>query len=234
MTAKCLSALLPPAALSPHLCPACLLVLDVVPCSWTCWSLGTGSTWIWWPGAGDPSVRRATGLAGACAGCWWVGSRELGCFQLRQQMGAKNAKKGESESKKEQKMMHAQRATLIQVGSCRVTNALLLLLAQALHFLLPQALALSLLGVLGAPPRVQLKTPHFASSYPPAASARSDQPRSSPCRWIPCPGLPEKRASHLSRQVGPGELQHGPIRADRRDRGGETGLPEGEVPRGTC
>ena len=28
MTAKCLSALLPPAALSPHLCPACLLVLD--------------------------------------------------------------------------------------------------------------------------------------------------------------------------------------------------------------
>ena len=28
MTAKCLSALLPPAALSPRLCPACLLVLD--------------------------------------------------------------------------------------------------------------------------------------------------------------------------------------------------------------
>jgi hypothetical protein len=25
---------------------------------------------------------------------------------------------------------------------------------------------ISLLGVLGAPPRVQLKTPHFASSYP--------------------------------------------------------------------
>ena len=30
MTAKCLLALLPPAALSPHLCPACLLVLDVM------------------------------------------------------------------------------------------------------------------------------------------------------------------------------------------------------------
>ena len=28
MTAKCLLALLPPAALSPHLCPTCLLVLD--------------------------------------------------------------------------------------------------------------------------------------------------------------------------------------------------------------
>ena len=42
-------------------------------------------------------------------------------------------------------MMHAQRATLIQVGSCRVTNALLLLLAQALHFLLQEALALLLL-----------------------------------------------------------------------------------------
>ena len=206
MTAKCLSALLLPAALSPRLCPACLLVLDVVPCSWTCWSLGTGSTWIWWPGAWDPSARRATGLAGACAGCWWVGRREMGRFQLHPGRGAKNAKKGESESKKEQKMMHAQRATLIQVGSCRVTNALLLLLAQALHFLLQEALALLLLGVLGAPPRVQLKTPHFAASYPPAAGARSQQPRSSPCRWIPCPGLPEKRASHLHRQVGPGEL----------------------------
>eukprot|EP01046_Picozoa_sp_COSAG06_P042400 COSAG06_NODE_5397_length_3506_cov_144.148518_2_plen_174_part_00 len=41
MTTECLSALLPPAALSPHLCPACLLVLDVVPCSWTYWSLET-------------------------------------------------------------------------------------------------------------------------------------------------------------------------------------------------
>ena len=61
-------------------------------------------TFFWQPGAWDPSARRATGLLGACAGCWWVGSRELGCFQLRQQMGAKNAKKGESESKKEQKV----------------------------------------------------------------------------------------------------------------------------------
>ena len=130
--------------------------------------------------------------------------------------------------------MRAQRATLIQVGSCRVTNALLLLLAQALHFLLQEALALLLLGVLGALLLVQLKTPHFAPSHPPAAGARSEQPSVSACRWVLCPGPPEKRASHLSRQVGPGELQHGPIRADRRDRGGETGLPEGEVPRGTC
>ena len=156
------------------------------------------------------------------------------CFQLHRQKGAKNAKKEESESLREQKMMRAQRATLIQVGSCRVTNALLLLLAQALHFLLQEALALLLLGVLGALLLVQLKTPHFAPSHPPAAGARSEQPRVSACRWVLCPGPPEKRASHLSRQVGPGELQHGPIRADRRDRGGETGLPEGEVPRGTC
>ena len=74
----------------------------------------------------------------------------MGRFQLHQQKGAKNAKKEESESVREQKLMRAQRATLIQVGSCRVTNALLLLLAQALHFLLQEALALLLLGVLGA------------------------------------------------------------------------------------
>ena len=80
---------------------------------------------------------------------------------------------------------------------------------------------------------VQLKTPHLAPSHPPAAGARSEQPRVSACRWVLCPGPPEKRASHLSRQVGPGELQHGPKRADRRDRGGQTGLPEGEVPRST-
>ena len=77
----------------------------------------------------------------------------MGRFQLHPGRGAKNAKKGESESKKEQKMMHAQRATLIQVGSCRVTNALLLLLAQALHFLLLLALALSLLEARAAPDR---------------------------------------------------------------------------------
>ena len=110
-------------------------------------------TFFWQPGAWDPSARRATGLAGACAGCWWVGRREMGRFQLHPGRGAKNAKKGESESKKEQKMMHAQRATLIQVGSCRVTNALLLLLAQALHFLLLLALALSLLEARAAPDR---------------------------------------------------------------------------------
>ena len=99
--------------------------------------------------------------------------------------------------------MRAQRATLIQVGSCRVTNALLLLLAQALHFLLQEALALLLLGVLGAPPRVQLKTPHFAASYQPAASARSQQPRSSPCRWTPCPGPPDPDAASPQRPAGP-------------------------------
>ena len=65
---------------------------------------------------------------------------------------------------REQKLMRAQRATLIQVGSCRVTNALLLLLAQALHFLLQEALALLLLGVLGALLPVQLK--HSISRLP--------------------------------------------------------------------
>ena len=99
--------------------------------------------------------------------------------------------------------MHAQRATRIQVGSCRVTNALLLLLAQALHFLLQEALALSLLGVLGAHLLAQLKTPQFAASYPPAAGARSQQPRSSPCRWIPCPGPPDPDAASPQRPAGP-------------------------------
>ena len=191
-------------------------------------------TFFWQPRAWDPSARRATGLVGACAGCWWVGRREMRRFQLHPGRGAKNAKKGESESKKEQKMMHAQRATLIQVGSCRVTNALPLLLAQALHFLLQEALALPLLGVLGALLPVQLKTPHFASSYPPAAGARSDHTHSSPYRSIPCPGQPEKRASHLSRQVGPGELQHGHIRRGTAITGGWTGLREREAPTGTC
>ena len=74
----------------------------------------------------------------------------MGRFQLHPGRGAKNAKGVGSESARDQMMMRAQRATLIQVGSCRVTNALLLLLAQALHFLLLLALALSLLGVLGA------------------------------------------------------------------------------------
>ena len=41
-----------------------------------------GSTWIWRPRAGGPSVRRDTGLTGACAGCWWVGRCEMGRFQL--------------------------------------------------------------------------------------------------------------------------------------------------------
>ena len=118
-------------------------------------------------------------------------------------MGPKNAKHVESESVREQKMMRAQRATLIQVCSCRVTNVLLLLLAQALHFLLQEALALLLLGVLGALLLVQLKTLHFASSCPPAAGARSGQPRISPCRWIPCPGPPDPGAASLHRPAGP-------------------------------
>ena len=92
------------AALSVHLCPTCLLVLDVVLCSWTCWSMEAGSTWIWRPRAGGPSVRRDTGLTGACAGCWWAGRREMECFQLHRQKGAKNAKKEESESFLKQKV----------------------------------------------------------------------------------------------------------------------------------
>ena len=63
--------------------------------------------------------------------------------------------------------------------------------------------ALLLLGVLGALLLVQLKTPHFASSYPPAAGARSSQPRISPCRWIPCPGPPDPGAASLHRPAGP-------------------------------
>ena len=100
-------------------------------------------------------------------------------------------------------MMHAQRATRIQVGSCRVTNALPLLLAQALHFLLQEALALPLLGVLGAHLLAQLKTPQFAASYPPAAGARSEQPRISGCRWIVGMGPPDPGASSLHRPAGP-------------------------------
>ena len=131
-----------------------------------------GSTWIWRSHAYYPSATRDTGLFGACAGCWWVGRRELGCFQLRQQMGAKNAKKEESESVREQKMMRAQRATLIQVGSCRVTNALLLLLAQALDFLLPEALAPHALGVLGAPLLGATENAPFRA-FPPTSSRRT-------------------------------------------------------------
>ena len=61
-------------------------------------------TFFWQPRAWDPSARRATGLVGACAGCWWVGRREMRRFQLHPGRGAKNAKKGENESKKEQKV----------------------------------------------------------------------------------------------------------------------------------
>ena len=92
------------AALSVHLCPTCLLVLDVVLCGWTCWSMEAGSIWIWRPRAGGPSVRRDTGLTGACAGCCWVGRCEMGRFQLHRQKGAKNAKGVGSESLREQKV----------------------------------------------------------------------------------------------------------------------------------
>ena len=72
----------------------------------------------------------------------------------------------------EQKIMRAQRATLIQVGSCRVTNALLLLLAQALDFLLQEALALLLLGVLGAPLLGATENAPFRA-FPPTSSRRT-------------------------------------------------------------
>ena len=90
--------------LSTSVTPVCSFWTYVVPCSWTCWSMEAGSTWIWRPGAGDPSVRRDTGLTGACAGCWWAGRREMECFQLHRQKGAKNAKKEESESFLKQKV----------------------------------------------------------------------------------------------------------------------------------
>ena len=72
-----------------------------------------------------------------------------------------------------------------------------------INLLLPQALALLLLGVLGAHLLAQLKTPQFASSYPPAAGARSEQPRISGCRWIVGMGPPDPGASSLHRPAGP-------------------------------
>jgi len=50
---------------------------------------------------------------------------------------------------------------------------------------------------------VPKKMSYFAASYPPAASARSQQPRSSPCRWIPCPGPPDPDAASPQRPAGP-------------------------------
>ena len=84
--------------LSTSVPPVCSFWTYVVPCSWTCWSMEAGSTWIWRPGAGDPSVRRYTGLTRACAGCWWAGRREMGRFQWQ------NAKEEESESFWKQKV----------------------------------------------------------------------------------------------------------------------------------
>ena len=43
----------------------------------------------------------------------------------------------------------------------------------------------------------------FASSYPPAAGARSEQPRISGCRWIVGMGPPDPGASSLHRPAGP-------------------------------
>ena len=81
---------------------------------------------------------------------------------------------------------------------------------------------------------VPLKTPHFAHSHPPAAGARSGQPRISPYRWIPCPWPPDPGAASLHRPASPAAWHYvRPKRADRWDRGGQTGLPEGEVPRST-
>ena len=91
--------------LSTSVPPVCSFWTYVVPCSWTCWSMEAGSTWIWRPGAGDPSVRRYTGLTRACApaaggpeGAKW------GVFSGTQQRGTKNAKKEESESFWKQKV----------------------------------------------------------------------------------------------------------------------------------
>ena len=67
-----------------------------------------------------------------------------------QQMGAKNGKGVESESLRELKAMHAPRVKLRQVHARRVSDALLLLSPPALHLLLPHAVALHVLGVLGA------------------------------------------------------------------------------------
>ena len=50
---------------------------------------------------------------------------------------------------------------------------------------------------------VPLKTPHFASSRPPAAGARSIQPRISGCRWIVGMGPPNPGAAGLHRPAGP-------------------------------
>ena len=129
--------------------------------------------------------------------------------------------------------MRAQRATLIQVGSCRVTNTLLLLLAQALHFLLPQALAPHALRVLGA---LLLGAAENAPSrtFPPTSSRRTLQ--SAPYLALPMDPLPWAARSRCSRPPSTSRSSRTalrPKRADRWDRGGQTGLPEGEVPRST-
>ena len=67
--------------------------------------------------AGDPLARRDTGLTGACAGCWWAGRREMECFQLHRQKGAKNAKKEESESFLKQKVKRLCKKEQQGVGS---------------------------------------------------------------------------------------------------------------------
>ena len=130
-------------------------------------------------------------------------------------------------------MMRAQRATLIQVGSCRVTNALLLLLAQALDFLLPEALALLLLGVLGAPLLGATENAPFRA-FPPTSSRRTLW--SAPYIALPMDPLPRAARSRCCQPPSTSRSSCTalrPKRADRRDRGGQTGLPEGEVPRST-
>ena len=129
--------------------------------------------------------------------------------------------------------MRAQQATLIHLDSCRVTNTLLLLLAQALHFLLPQALAPHALRVLGA---LLLGAAENAPSrtFPPTSSRRTLQ--SAPYLALPMDPLPWAARSSCSRPPSTSRSSRTalrPKRADRRDRGGQTGLPEGEVPRST-
>ena len=86
--------------LSTSVPPVCSFWTYVVPCSWTCWSMEAGSTWIWRPGAGDPSVRRYTGLTRACAGCWWAGRREMGRFQWHPAEG-RQERQGRGERERE-------------------------------------------------------------------------------------------------------------------------------------
>ena len=132
-------------------------------------------------------------------------------------MGPKNAKHVESESVREQKMMRAQRATLIQVGSCRVTNALPLLLAQALHFLLPQALAPHALRVLGALlPGAAENAP--SRTFPPTSSWRTL--RSAPYLALPMDPLPRTTRSRCCQPPSTSRSSCTALRVQNEQTGG--------------